>query len=169
MSTLKQAFGQLIFFCRWFQLPLYFGLAVALLIYAWLFIHELSLLISQTNSISHTQIMLRVLDLIDVVMVANLLIMVIVGGYQTFVAPLGLDEHPDRPEWLDHVNAGTVKTKLALALVSVSSIHLLRTFIDPTSQSNNSIKWQVLIHLTLIISTLAIALTNYLIERNKKK
>jgi len=110
--------------------------------------------------------MLGVLDLIDVVMIANLLIMVVMGGYETFVSHLQLDDHPDNPEWLDHLDAGAMKIKLALSLVGISSIHLLRTFIDPTKLSNFSVMWQVIIHLTLIISALAIAWTNRLLSSN---
>ncbi len=166
-EQIKRQLGQIIFMGRWFQLPLYFGLSVILLIYAWLFIRQLINLVAHATALNDIQIMLHVLDLIDVVMIANLLIMVIVGGYDTFVAPLRLGNHPDRPEWLDSVNAGSMKVKLALALVSISSIHLLRTFIDPSQQTDNAIHWQVMIHLTLVFSTLAIAAVNYFSERAK--
>ncbi len=74
--------------------------------------------------------MLMVLGLIDVVMISNLLVMVIVGGYETFVSRLRLQGHPDQPEWLSHVNASVLKIKLAMAIIGISSIHLLRTFIE---------------------------------------
>jgi uncharacterized protein (TIGR00645 family) len=109
--------------------------------------------------------MLGVLDLIDVVMIANLLIMVVMGGYETFISHLDLGEHPDTPEWLDHLDAGAMKIKLALSLVGISSIHLLRTFIDPTKLSNYTVMWQIIIHVTLIVSALAIAWTNSLINK----
>jgi uncharacterized protein (TIGR00645 family) len=107
--------------------------------------------------------MLQALDLIDVVMIANLLIMVIVGGYETFVSRLELRRHPDHPEWLDELNAGSMKVKLALALVGISSIHLLRTFIEPGQKDNDAVMWQVIIHLTLVVSAIAISFTNKLI------
>lgn len=113
--------------------------------------------------------MLSVLDLIDVVMIANLLIMVIVGGYETFVSRLNLRGHPDEPEWLDHVNAGTMKIKLALALVGISSIHLLKTFIEPGKLSNYAIMWQVIIHLTFVASAIAMAYINLLIDSSTGK
>lgn len=163
--SLKQNMSQLIFMGRWLQAPLYFGLAVVLLVYAYLFLKQLASLIGHVNSFTETEVMLHVLDLIDVVMIANLLIMVIIGGYETFVSPLRLERHPDNPEWLDHVNAGNMKIKLAIALVSISSIHLLRTFMDPAIQPDGSIRWQVIIHLTLVGSAFAIALTNYLMEK----
>ena len=169
MNQLRKNMAELIFMGRWLQAPLYLGLSVVLIVYAYLFIEQLIALVAHINRFSDMQIMLRVLDLIDVVMIANLLIMVIIGGYETFVSRLNLTNHPDNPDWLDHVNAGTMKVNLALALVTISSIHLLRTFIDPGMQSDNSIRWQVLIHLTLVGSAMAIAVTNYLIDRQSEK
>lgn len=162
MSKLPQTLPKLIFWSRWLQAPLYLGLIVALGVYVYEFGYGLLGLILNATSYNETQIMLNVLNLIDVVMIANLLIMVIVGGYETFVSRMHLRNHPDQPEWLDEVNAGTMKIKLALALIGISSIHLLRTFIDPSQMSNYAIMWQVVIHLTLIISALAIAFTNKL-------
>lgn len=164
MVSFKRNISRLIFMGRWIQLPLYLGLICILTAYVYRFLHELFELVIHINKIDDTQIMLGVLDLIDVVMIANLLIMVILGGYETFVSPLLLESHPDQPEWLDHLDAGGMKVKLALALIGISSIHLLRTFIDPTKLDNFGIMWQVVIHLTLIISAVAIALTNRLLS-----
>ncbi len=149
-----------IFLSRWLQAPLYVGLIFTLGIYVYKFGLALFDLLVHVNSYSENRIMLDVLNLIDVVMIANLLIMVIIGGYETFVSRMRLHDHPDQPEWLDEVNAGTMKIKLALALIGISSIHLLRTFIDPSNLSNYNIMWQVVIHLTLIVSALCIAITN---------
>jgi uncharacterized protein (TIGR00645 family) len=103
-----------------------------------------------------------VLGLIDVVMIANLLIMVIVGGYETFVSRLDLEGHPDQPEWLSHVNAGVLKVKLATAIIGISSIHLLKTFINAPSLDDKTLMWQTLIHLAFVVSALAIAMTERL-------
>ncbi|HTR11163.1 MAG TPA: TIGR00645 family protein, partial [Paraburkholderia sp.] len=119
----------IIFMSRWLQVPLYLGLIVAQVVYCVLFLKEVWHLVSHTTTLDETSIMLAVLSLIDVVMISNLLIMVIVGGYETFVSRMNLEGHPDEPEWLDHVNAGVLKVKLAMALISISSIHLLKTFI----------------------------------------
>ena len=162
-NTFKQNIARLIFMGRWLQLPLYLGLLAILAGYIFRFLKELLHLLIHINSIDDIHIMLGVLDLIDVVMIANLLIMVIMGGYETFVSPLFLDSHPDQPKWLDHLDAGSMKVKLALSLIGISSIHLLRTFIDPMKLNNDAIMWQVIIHLTLIISALAIAYTNKLL------
>ena len=120
----------LIFSSRWLQLPLYLGLIVAQGVYVILFMKDLWHLILGATTYGEQQIMLIVLGLIDVVMISNLLMMVIVGGYETFVSRLGLEGHPDQPEWLSHVNASVLKVKLAMAIIGISSIHLLKTFIE---------------------------------------
>ena len=120
----------LIFSSRWLQLPLYLGLIVAQGVYVFLFIKELWHLIHHAPTLTEQSIMLMVLGLIDVVMISNLLVMVIVGGYETFVSRLNLKGHPDQPEWLSHVNASVLKVKLAMAIIGISSIHLLKTFIE---------------------------------------
>jgi uncharacterized protein (TIGR00645 family) len=147
----------IIFFSRWLQLPLYLGLIVAQAIYVFLFVKELWHLIAHATELTETNVMLVVLGLIDVVMISNLLIMVIIGGYETFVSRLGIEGHPDEPEWLDHVNAGVLKVKLSMALISISSIHLLKTFIDPDKHSFDAVMWQVVIHLAFLVSALVMA------------
>ena len=147
----------LIFMSRWLQMPLYLGLIAAQGVYVFLFVREIWHLITHAAQLDETAIMLAVLSLIDVVMISNLLIMVIIGGYETFVSRLGVEGHPDEPEWLDHVNAGVLKVKLSMALISISSIHLLKTFINPDQLSNQAILWQVVIHLSFLVSALAMA------------
>jgi uncharacterized protein (TIGR00645 family) len=122
-----------IFFSRWLQLPLYLGLIIAQGVYVILFIKELIHLIEGATSLNEQEIMLIVLGLIDVVMISNLLMMVIVGGYETFVSRMRLENHPDQPEWLSHVNASVLKVKLAMAIIGISSIHLLKTFIGAST------------------------------------
>ncbi len=154
----------LIFGSRWLQLPLYIGLIVAQCVYVVLFVKELWHLTLHAMDFSEQQIMLLVLGLIDVVMISNLLVMVIVGGYETFVSRLNLEGHPDQPEWLSHVNASVLKIKLAMAIIGISSIHLLRTFIEAgnlgterATFTETGIMWQTLIHLTFIVSAIGIA------------
>ncbi len=107
--------------------------------------------------LNETIIMLVVLALIDVVMISNLLIMVIIGGYETFVSRLRLDGHPDQPEWLDQVNASVLKVKLATAIIGISSIHLLKTFINAANYTEKVLIWQTVIHIAFLFSALAIA------------
>jgi uncharacterized protein (TIGR00645 family) len=169
----------LIFMSRWLQLPLYLGLIVAQAIYVVLFWQELYHLVMATlgysDSLNHvldavtveganrpdkpneTVLMLVVLGLIDVVMISNLLIMVIVGGYETFVQRMGLESHPDQPEWLSSVNASVLKVKLATAIIGISSIHLLKTFINAQHHEDKVIIAQVAIHITFLLSAMAIA------------
>ena len=157
--------AQVIFWSRWLQAPLYLGLIVAQGVYVYHFMVELSHLVTAATKIGETEIMLIVLGLIDVVMIANLLIMVIIGGYETFVSRLNIREHPDQPEWLSHVNAATMKIKLSMALIGISSIHLLKTFINADHMAYNTIMWQVLIHLTFIVSAVAMAYTDRIMTK----
>ncbi|MFN0038045.1 MAG: TIGR00645 family protein [Burkholderiales bacterium] len=159
-SRSQATLAGLIFWSRWLQAPLYVGLIIAQTVYVYHFMQELWHLVATVRGLSETDIMLLVLGLIDVVMIANLLIMVIVGGYETFVSKLHLEGHPDEPEWLSHVNAGVLKVKLAMALIGISSIHLLKTFINAAQMNSDTIMWQVVIHLTFVISALAMAYTD---------
>jgi uncharacterized protein (TIGR00645 family) len=160
MNRIIKPLEQFIFWSRWLQAPLYLGLIIAQGVYVYQFMHELAILVTKAGTLSESEIMLIVLGLIDVVMIANLLIMVIIGGYETFVSRLDLEGHPDQPEWLSHVNAGVLKVKLAIALISISSIHLLRTFINASHVEDRVIIAQVGIHLAFLLSAISIAFTD---------
>ena len=160
MTRWHHALGKLIFLSRWLQVPLYLGLIVAQGVYVYHFLVELWHLVLKTTTITETEIMLTVLGLIDVVMIANLLVMVIVGGYETFVSRLNLQDHPGQPEWLSHVNAGVLKVKLATALIGISSIHLLKSFIEAERLLEKVIYLQVAIHVTFVISAFLLAVTD---------
>ena len=174
---------KLIFASRWLQMPLYLGLILAQAVYVFHFWvelvhlieaafgnpHALEMLVksigyTQVPKLNETVIMLVVLGLIDVVMISNLLIMVIVGGYETFVSRMDLDGHPDQPEWLSHVNASVLKVKLATAIIGISSIHLLKTFINAANYDLKVLMWQTIIHVVFLLSALAIALTDRLMS-----
>lgn len=149
-----------IFWSRWLQAPLYLGLIIAQGVYVYQFMLELTHLVAKVGNLSENEVMLIVLGLIDVVMIANLLVMVIIGGYETFVSKLDLEGNPDQPEWLSHVNAGVLKVKLAVALISISSIHLLRTFINASLVEDRVVMTQLAIHGSFLVSALAIAWTD---------
>jgi len=173
-----------IFMTRWLQLPLYLGLILAQCVYVFHFWVELKDLIGAAlgndaamqhiiqavaipgapvpEKLNETTIMLVVLGLIDVVMISNLLVMVIIGGYETFVSRMNLEGHPDQPEWLSHVNASVLKTKLAMAIIGISSIHLLKTFINAGSYEAKTIIAQTGIHVVFLLSAIAIAYTDRL-------
>ena len=179
-----------IFASRWLQLPLYLGLIAAQAVYVFHFWVELVHLLeaafgSETalqalvtsigykttapiTSLNETVIMLVVLALIDVVMISNLLIMVIVGGYETFVSRLNLEDHPDQPEWLDHVNASVLKVKLGTAIIGISSIHLLKTFINAANYDEKVLMWQTIIHVAFLLSAIAIAYADRLMSHHDK-
>jgi uncharacterized protein (TIGR00645 family) len=159
-----------IFMSRWLQAPLYIGLIVAQGVYVWQFWVELYHLITMmaNKNMTETALMLVVLGLIDVVMISNLLVMVIVGGWETFVSRLELQNHPDQPEWLSHVNAGVLKVKLATAIIGISSIHLLKTFINAATYDEKTLMWQTLIHVTFVLSAIAIAYTEKIVTSAHK-
>ncbi|MFN3415717.1 MAG: YqhA family protein [Caldimonas sp.] len=187
-ATRLRPLPKLIFASRWLQLPLYLGLIVAQGVYVFHFWVELVHLLeaafgsqaaldklvtsigykadAQVTALNETIIMLVVLALIDVVMISNLLIMVIVGGYETFVSRLHLEGHPDQPEWLSHVNASVLKVKLATAIIGISSIHLLKTFINAANYDEKVLIWQTLIHIAFLFSALAIALADRLMSHS---
>jgi len=161
-----------IFASRWLQLPLYLGLIVAQVVYVYLFLKELLHLVMTSTSVTEQGAMLIVLGLIDVVMISNLLIMVIVGGYETFVSRMELNRHPDQPEWLSHVNASVLKIKLAMAIIGISSIHLLRTFIEAgalgtanSTYTEAGIMWQAIIHALFILSAMGIAFVDWISQQ----
>jgi uncharacterized protein (TIGR00645 family) len=189
-STRLRALPNFIFATRWLQLPLYLGLIVAQCVYVFHFWVELVHLVEAAfgdqaalaklitsigyksdapiTALNETVIMLVVLALIDVVMISNLLIMVIVGGYETFVSRLNLEGHPDQPEWLSHVNASVLKVKLATAIIGISSIHLLKTFINAANYTEKVLLWQTLIHVAFLFSALAIALADRIMAPSTK-
>ena len=182
----NNAVSRFIFASRWLQLPLYLGLILAQAVYVFHFWVELVHLIEAAfgsqeallaifqatgqptehapKHLTETTIMLVVLGLIDVVMISNLLIMVIIGGYETFVSRMHLEGHPDQPEWLDHVNASVLKVKLATAIIGISSIHLLKTFINAQNYSDKVLIAQTVIHIAFLFSAMAIAMTDRLLH-----
>ena len=185
-----QFLPNMIFASRWLQMPLYLGLILAQGVYVWHFFIELYHLVfaafgSQPDvvalvtsigyksdvpvtTLNETIIMLVVLALIDVVMISNLLIMVIVGGYETFVSRMNLQDHPDQPEWLSHVNASVLKVKLATAIIGISSIHLLKTFINAANYTEQVLMYQTIIHVVFLLSAMAIAYTDKLMSGSGK-
>ncbi|OBW95901.1 membrane protein [Gallibacterium salpingitidis] len=161
--------AKLIFASRWVQLPIYLGLIVVQIVYAYKFLKSLWHLVFNLNQMDENTIMLAVLNLIDVVMIANLLVMVLVGGYETFVSKLNTDNHPDQPEWLDHVNASVLKIKLSMAIISISSIHMLQTFINAGNLPEKQIMWQLFLHLGFLASALAVAYTDKILYSTTHK
>ena len=190
----RQRVSNIIFFSRWLQLPLYVGLIAAQGVYVWQFWVELTHLLSaafgdphaiqtvtcsvqaagtdcsklaQATTMSEATVMLVVLGLVDVVMISNLLIMVIIGGYETFVSRLDLADHPDQPEWLSHVNASVLKVKLGTAIIGISSIHLLKTFINASQYDAKTLIAQTGIHLAFLLSAIAIGYAERIVYQDQ--
>lgn len=168
-SRPRNAIANIIFASRWLQLPIYLGLIVVQLIYAYKFMKGLWHLLTEMDTLADSAIMLAVLNLIDVVMIANLLLMVIIGGYETFVSKLNTKDHPDQPEWLNHVNASVLKVKLSMAIISISSIHMLQTFINAAQLPEKVMMWQLLLHLGFLASALAMALTDRILYSTSRQ
>ena len=168
MKKVESIFEKLIFASRWLQAPLYAGLIVGGVLYAYKFLMELIHLLVTIDEITESELMLGVLTLVDITMVANLLIMVIIGGYSTFVSRIDIDDHEDKPEWLQKVDAGTLKVKLAGSLVGVSGIHLLQTFINIENQDTQHVMWQVIIHVVFLFSSIMLAYSDQILHQKHK-
>ncbi len=183
MAKIEHLLESGIFASRWLQAPLYVGLIVAQIAYAWTFGVELVHLIGETGHVTGRVFLGGVLELIDFVMVANLITMVAIGGYATFVSKLDLHGHADRPDWLEHIDPGSIKVKLAGSLIGISSIHLLQSFIrigDPAyletlathgqtiDQVYQQIRWQIVLHVVFLFSTLILALTEMVMHRRER-
>jgi len=160
MKAIERAIEQFIFFSRWFQLPVYLGLIVVTILYAFKFLQELWHLLADFSVMNENTIMLSVLGLIDISMVVNLLVIVFIGGYSTFVSKIDFDNHEDKPDWLSKVNASSLKIKLIISLVSISGVHLLKTFIDIHNIPLQDALLQIGIHMVFILSALLLAYTD---------
>lgn len=158
-NKVESGIEKFIFFSRWFQAPIYIGLVIGGLLYTYKFMQHLYHMCLEIHTSTEETIMLGVLGLVDISMVANLLVVVIIGGYTTFVSKIDIEEHADKPEWLEKVDAGTLKIKLAVSLVGVSGIHLLKSFIDIAKQEPEHVKYQIIIHVVFLLSAIALAYT----------
>ncbi len=168
MKTIETNFEKIIFASRWVQAPIYGGLIIGAILYSYKFTIELIHLSSNIVTISEEFLMLGILTLVDISMVLNLLIMVIIGGYATFVSRMNLENHEDRPDWLQKIDAGTLKVKLAGALVGISGIHLLKSFINISNKELEQVKWQIIIHVIFLVSTLMLAYTEKILHSSHK-
>jgi uncharacterized protein (TIGR00645 family) len=193
MKKAEASFEKLIFFSRWFQAPMYVGLIIGSVLYSGVFLYKLWGIFEEAirglgghgghehgRELSEV-VLLGVLGLVDMLMVANLVVMVIIGGYSTFVSRLEIEHHADRPDWLQKVNAGTLKVKLAASLATVSGIHLLQSFVqihheglrvDLSGQvlpvSQQPVVWQIVIHVVFLLSTMMLARADKVLHSSEK-
>lgn len=169
MKKIENIFESIIFSSRWIQAPIYGGLIIGAVLYTYKFLIELIHLCTTVGTIEEEVLMLGILTLVDISMVLNLLVMVIIGGYATFVSRMHLDHHEDRPDWLQKIDAGTLKVKLAGALVGISGIHLLKSFININNKELEHVKWQIVIHVIFLFSTLMLAYTEKVLHSAHSK
>jgi uncharacterized protein (TIGR00645 family) len=169
LKKFESLFEAIIFSSRWVQAPIYGGLIVGAALYTYKFLVELIHLCATVGTITEEVLMLGILTLVDISMVLNLLVMVIIGGYATFVSRMDLSKHEDRPDWLEKIDAGTLKVKLAGALVGISGIHLLKSFINIGNKEYEQVKWQIVIHVVFLFSTLMLAYTEKVLYSSHKK
>jgi uncharacterized protein (TIGR00645 family) len=167
MRTVEKKIEQFIFFSRWLQMPVYLGLIVASILYAFKFMVQLWHLITNFSVLNENTIMLSVLGLIDISMVINLLVVVFIGGYWTFVSKIEFDSHTDKPDWLTKINASTLKIKLIISLVSISGVHLLKTFVDIHNIPLQDALLQIGIHLVFLISAVLLAYTDKIMHSHE--
>lgn len=167
-KAIESGFEKMIFASRWVQAPVYFGLIVASMLYSYKFLVELLHMIEGVQTMPEEILMLGILTLVDIAMVLNLLVMVIIGGYATFVSRMDLQNHEDRPDWLEKIDAGTLKVKLAGALVGISGIHLLKSFINISNKDFTAVQWQIIIHVVFLFSTLMLAYTEKVLHSSKE-
>jgi len=167
-KAVERGIEHLVFWSRWLQAPLYLGLIAAQVLYCWKFAQALWHLLYEVTAPGEQKFMLGVLSLIDITMVANLITMVVIGGYATFVSKLDIGEHADRPDWLEHIDPGAIKVKLSASLIGVSGVHLLQSFISIDKMAPEHIKWQIIIHVTFLFSTILLALTELVMHRRHR-
>ncbi len=167
MKAVEKAIENFIFFSRWLQLPVYLGLIIATLLYTFKFLSQLWHLMADFSILTENTIMLSVLGLIDISMVINLLVVVFIGGYSTFVSKINFDKHEDKPDWLSKINASSLKIKLIISLVSISGVHLLQTFIDIHNVPLQDALLQMGIHMVFIISALLLAYTDKIMHSDE--
>ncbi|WP_395624123.1 TIGR00645 family protein [Sphingomonas daechungensis] len=157
MNSIERAVERVIFASRWFQVPLYLGLVAVLVMLAAKFVLELGHLSVELWTMGESSVVLAVLTLVDVVMVANLIVMVVISGYENFVSRLELEDAADKLSWFGKLDAGSLKIKLASSIVAISSIHLLKAFLDVNDIPNDKVLLLIAIHLTFIASALLLA------------
>ena len=167
MKKFEKQLERFIFFSRWLQMPVYLGLIVTSIMYAIKFMVELWQLITEFTTLTENTIMLSVLGLIDISMVINLLVVVFIGGYWTFVSKIDFESHVDKPDWLTKINASTLKIKLIISLVSISGVHLLKTFIDIHNIPKQDAILQIAIHIVFLLSAVLLAYTDKIMHSHE--
>ncbi|EPK7360520.1 TIGR00645 family protein [Kluyvera intermedia] len=137
---------------RWILAPVYFGLSLGLLALAIKFFQEIFHVLPNIFSLAEADLILTLLSLVDMTLVGGLLVMVMFSGYENFVSQLDISAHKEKLNWLGKMDATSLKNKVAASIVAISSIHLLRVFMDAKNVPDNKLMWYVIIHLTFVLS-----------------
>lgn len=172
--SIESTFEKSLFASRWLMAPMYLGLAVALGMLTIIFVKELLYYIPQVLEMSADKMILVVLTLIDLTLAANLLLIVMFSGYESFVSKFDFDAGADKPGWMGKVDFGGLKMKLIASIVAISGIHLLKRFMEisdldtATTFGETEMYWLVIIHLTFVISGVLMALMDYLQAKSYK-
>lgn len=158
---LERSIETLLFACRWLLAPIYLGLSLALIALGMKFFQEAFHVVSNALTATEADLVLTVLAMIDIVLVGSLIVMVMFSGYENFVSRLDT-ANTDSLGWLGKLDAGTLKLKVAASIVAISSIHLLRVFMDAQQVPNDKIMWYVILHLTFVISAVLLGVLDRL-------
>jgi uncharacterized protein (TIGR00645 family) len=159
---IERSVERLLFACRWLLAPMYLGLSLGLLALGVKFFQEAVHALTRIFIMAETELVLTVLSLIDIVLVGSLIVMVMLSGYENFVSKLETGAAQDSPAWLGKLDSGTLKLKVAASIVAISSIHLLRIFMNADDTPNDKILWYVVLHLTFVISAVLLAVLDRL-------
>jgi uncharacterized protein (TIGR00645 family) len=168
MQKLEHMLEMFMFHSRWLMAPFYLGLIVSLALLLVKFFQELIHQVPHLLDADEAQIILMVLNLIDMSLAGNLLLIVIFSGYENFVSKIDVHEHPDRPDWMGHVDFSGLKIKLIASIVAISGIHLLKAFMSVETVSPEHLKWMVIIHLAFIVSGVLLATMDWIVSRTAR-
>ena len=165
-NPIERGLEAVLFNSRWLMAPFYLGLCVSLLVLLGIFMREIVEVIPHALSMTETDILLWLLSLIDLSLAANLLLMVVLAGYENFVSKMEVAHHVDRPEWMGKIDFSGMKLKLVASIVAISAIYLLRAFMSIEQYSNEKLAWLVVIHLVFVISGVLLALMDLIGEKS---
>jgi uncharacterized protein (TIGR00645 family) len=154
-GTMERFIENTMYASRWILAPIYFGLSLGLLALCLKFFQEVYHILPSVFSMAEADLILVLLSLIDMALVGGLLVMVMLSGYENFVSTLNIDEGTEKLDWLGKMDSGSLKMKVAASIVAISSIHLLKVFMDAKNTPVEYLKWYVIIHMTFVVSACA--------------
>lgn len=165
MRWLEHGVEWVIFASRWLLAPFFLGLVLAIGVLLFKFLKELAALLLSAAASDKNEVVIAILTLVDLALIASLLIMIILSGYESFVSRLGFADSEDRPKWMGKVGFGDLKLKLIGAIVAISAIELLKAFLHPGAPDAARLGWQIGIHVTFVVSGVLFAVTDYIAAR----